>query len=194
MEDDQSPTSPGQDVQGQSGDKPAPSSQPPAPTPTEPPSTQPEAAVCDISEELSRQLEDIIKTYGSAASLMDKESAPTGTNRPEKGEPASVEDAEYEDVNEESEKEKVAPGDASRAKEPSGSKEQKLEKKILKGLGKYLRTYTDPSANRSKTSLVLTLPNVKPLLWMIGTSSYHWKLEYFFSNDKYFQRLPNKYM
>ncbi|NXJ31735.1 TXLNB protein, partial [Ciconia maguari] len=134
----QSPTSPGQDIQGQSGDKAGPSSQPPAPAPTEQPSTRPEAAVCDISEELSRQLEDIIKTYGSAVSLMEKESAATGTDRPEKGEPGGVEDAEYEDANEEGEKEKLAPGDASRAKEPSGSKEQKLEKKILKGLGKYL--------------------------------------------------------
>ncbi|XP_042652119.1 beta-taxilin [Tyto alba] len=136
MENDQSPTSPGQDVQGQSGDKPALSSQPPAPAPMEQPSTQPESAVCDISEELSRQLEDIINTYGSAASLMEKESAATGTDRPEKVEPSSTEDAEYEDANEESEKEKVAPGDASRVKEPSSSKEQKLEKKILKGLGK----------------------------------------------------------
>ncbi|KAK4824154.1 hypothetical protein QYF61_011232 [Mycteria americana] len=136
MENDQSPTSPGQDIQGQSGDKPGPGSQPPAPAPTEQPSTRPEAAVCDISEELSRQLEDIIKTYGSAASLMEKESAATGTDKPEKGEPGGVEDAEYDDANEEGEKEKLAPGDASRAKEPSGSKEQKLEKKILKGLGK----------------------------------------------------------
>nr|XP_010302003.1 PREDICTED: beta-taxilin [Balearica regulorum gibbericeps] len=136
MENDQSPTLPGQDVQGQSGDEPAPGSQPPAPAPAEQPSARPEAAVCDISEELSRQLEDIIKTYGSAVSLMEKESAATGTDRPEKGEPGSVEDAEYEDANEESEKEKLAPGDASRAKEPCGSKEQKLEKKILKGLGK----------------------------------------------------------
>ncbi|KAK2524814.1 beta-taxilin [Columba livia] len=136
MENDQSPTLPGQDIQGQSGDKAAPGSQPPAPAPTEQPSTWPEGAVCDISEELSRQLEDIIKTYGSAVSLMEKESTTTGTNRPEKGEPGSVEDAECEDANEEGEKEKLAPGDASRAKEPSGSKEQKLEKKILKGLGK----------------------------------------------------------
>ncbi|KAM6368096.1 beta-taxilin [Alca torda] len=136
MENDQSPTLPGQDIQGQSGDNPAPGSQPPAPAPVEQPSPQPEVAVCDISEELSRQLEDIIKTYGSATSLMEKESAATGTERPEKGEPGSVEDAEYEDANEEGEKEKLAPGDASRAKEPSGSKEQKLEKKILKGLGK----------------------------------------------------------
>ncbi|NXI93145.1 TXLNB protein, partial [Psophia crepitans] len=134
----QSPTSPGQDIQGQSGDTVAPGSQPPSPAPAEQPSACPEAAVCDISEELSRQLEDIIKTYGSAVSLMEKESAATGTDRPEKGEPGSAEDAEYEDANEESEKEKLAPGDASRAKEPSGSKEQKLEKKILKGLGKYL--------------------------------------------------------
>ncbi|XP_076189841.1 beta-taxilin [Aptenodytes patagonicus] len=136
MENDQSPTSPRQDIQGQSWDKPAPSLQPPAPAPAEQPSARPEAAVCDISEELSRQLEDIIKTYGSAVSLMETESAATGTDRPEKGEPGSMEDAEYEDANEEIEKEKLAPGDASRAKEPSGSKEQKLEKKILKGLGK----------------------------------------------------------
>nr|XP_009930258.1 PREDICTED: beta-taxilin [Opisthocomus hoazin] len=136
MENDQSATSPGQVVQGQSGDKPAPDSQPLAAAPTEQLSAWPEAAVCDISEDLSQQLEDIIKTYGSAASLMEEESAAVGTDRPEKGDPDSVEDAEYEDANEESEKEKLAPGDASRAKEPSGSKEQKLEKKILKGLGK----------------------------------------------------------
>ncbi|NXK26603.1 TXLNB protein, partial [Arenaria interpres] len=134
----QSPTSPGQDIQGQSGDNPAPGSQPPAPAPTEQLSPQPEAAMCDISEELSRQLEDIIKTYGSAASLMEKESAATGTDRPEKGESGSVEDVEYEDPTEEGEKEKLASGDASKAKEPSSSKEQKLEKKLLKGLGKYL--------------------------------------------------------
>ncbi|XP_074752550.1 beta-taxilin [Athene noctua] len=136
MENEQCPTSPRQDIQGQRGDKPAANSQPPAPAPAELPSTRPELAICDISEELSRQLEDIIKTYGSAASLMEKESAATGTDRPEKGDPGSMEDVEYEDANEESEKEKLAPGDASRAKEPSGSKEQKLEKKILKGLGK----------------------------------------------------------
>ncbi|NXR54463.1 TXLNB protein, partial [Hippolais icterina] len=139
----QSSTSPGQDIQGQSGDKPAPGLPSPAPAPTEQPSTWPEAAVCDISEELSRQLEDIIKTYGSATSLMEKENTATGTDRPEKGEPGSLEDAEYEEGNEESEKEKLAPGDASKAKEPqSSNKEQKLEKKILKGLGKYLHTHT----------------------------------------------------
>ncbi|CAN8203957.1 unnamed protein product [Coccothraustes coccothraustes] len=136
MENDQSSTSPGQDIQGQSGDKPTPGLPSPAPVPMEQPSSWPEAAVCDISEELSRQLEDIIKTYGSATSMMEKESAATGADRPEKGEPGSLEDAEYEDGNEESEKEKVAPGDASKAKEPSSNKEQKLEKKILKGLGK----------------------------------------------------------
>ncbi|NXA58421.1 TXLNB protein, partial [Mohoua ochrocephala] len=142
MENDQSFTSPGQDIQGQSGDKPAPGLPSPAPAPTEQPSAWAEAAVCDISEELSRQLEDIIKTYGSATSLMEKESTATGTDRPEKGEPGSLEDAEYEDGNEESEKEKLAPGDTSKVKEPSSNKEQKLEKKILKGLGKYLHKAT----------------------------------------------------
>ncbi|XP_066035077.1 beta-taxilin [Chamaea fasciata] len=136
MENDQSSTSPGQDIQGQSGDKPAPGLPSPALASTEQPSSWPEAAVCDISEELSRQLEDIIKTYGSATSLMEKENTATGANRPEKGEPGSLEDAEYDDGNEEGEKEKLAPGDASKAKELSGNKEQKLEKKILKGLGK----------------------------------------------------------
>ncbi|NWY57547.1 TXLNB protein, partial [Chionis minor] len=151
MENDQSPTSPGQGIQGKSGDNPAPSLQPPAPAPAEQPSTRPEAAVCDISEELSRQLEDIIKTYGSAVSLMEKESTATGTDRPEKGEPGSVEDAEYDDANEEGEKEKLSPGDASRAKEPSGSKEQKLEKKILKGLGKYLSALLMQSLSKLNT-------------------------------------------
>ncbi|NXE59441.1 TXLNB protein, partial [Calcarius ornatus] len=136
MENDQSSTSPGQDIQGQSGDKPAPGLPSPAPVPMEQPGSWPEAAGSDISEELSRQLEDIIKTYGSATSLMEKENTAAGTDRPEKGEPGSLEDAEYEDGNEESEKEKLAPGDASKAKEPSGNKEQKLEKKFLKGLGK----------------------------------------------------------
>ncbi|XP_042671032.1 beta-taxilin [Centrocercus urophasianus] len=130
----QVPTSPRQDIQGQSKEEPVPSSQPLSPT--DQTSTHPEVATCDISEELSRQLEDIIKTYGSAASLMEKEGTTAGTERPEKGDAGSMEDAEYEDTNEESEKDKPAPGDASRAKEPSTSKEQKLEKKILKGLGK----------------------------------------------------------
>ncbi|NXD78306.1 TXLNB protein, partial [Halcyon senegalensis] len=151
MENDQSPTSPGQDIQEQSGGKPDPISEPPAPASMEQPSAQPESAVCDISEELSRQLEDIIKTYGSAASLMEKESTSTGTDRPEKGDTVSVEDVEYEDTNEESEKEKLVPGDASRAKEPSSSKEQKLEKKILKGLGKYLSTLLMQSLNKLNT-------------------------------------------
>ncbi|NXN24521.1 TXLNB protein, partial [Nycticryphes semicollaris] len=151
MENNQSSTSPGQDIQEQSGVNPAPGSQPPAPAPAEQPSPQPEATVCDISEELSRQLEDIIKTYGSAASLMEKESTATGTDRTEKGEPGSVEDADYEDPNEEGEKEKLAPGDASRAKEPSGSKEQKLEKKLLKGLGKYLPTLLMQSLSKLNT-------------------------------------------
>ncbi|NXG74676.1 TXLNB protein, partial [Baryphthengus martii] len=155
MENDQSPTSPGQDIQGQSEGKLDPILQPPAPASMEQPSARPESAVCDISEELSRQLEDIIKTYGSAASLMEKESTTTETDRLEKGDAVSVEDAEYEEANEESEKEKLAPGDASRAKEPSSSKEQKLEKKILKGLGKCLLILHIPSANRRKEATLL---------------------------------------
>ncbi|XP_075780424.1 beta-taxilin isoform X1 [Pelodiscus sinensis] len=99
-------------------------------------SAEPETTVCDISEELSRQLEDIIKTYGSAASLVEKERAAKGTDKPEKGESFNNEDGDYEDANDESEKEQIATGDAAGAKESSINKEQKLEKKILKGLGK----------------------------------------------------------
>ncbi|NXJ05337.1 TXLNB protein, partial [Odontophorus gujanensis] len=130
------PTSPRQDIQGQSKEEHVPSSQPMSPT--DQTSTQPDVATCDISEELSRQLEDIIKTYGSAESLMEKEGTTTESDKPQKGDVGSMEDAEYEDTNEESEKDKPATGDISRAKEPSASKEQKLEKKILKGLGKCL--------------------------------------------------------
>ncbi|XP_066471289.1 beta-taxilin [Tiliqua scincoides] len=94
-----------------------------------------EIKLCDISEELSRQLEDIIKTYGSAASLVEERSA-KATGQPEKGESLNHEDGEYEDAHDEAEKEQLASGDASGSKESGSHKEQKLEKKILKGLGK----------------------------------------------------------
>uniref|UniRef100_A0A8D0HCI8 Taxilin beta n=1 Tax=Sphenodon punctatus TaxID=8508 RepID=A0A8D0HCI8_SPHPU len=97
---------------------------------------QPELKACDLSEELSRQLEDIIKTYGSATSLVETEGTTEGRDKPERGESFNNEDGDYEDANDESEKEQAASGDASGAKEPSTNKEQKLEKKILKGLGK----------------------------------------------------------
>ncbi|XP_074846564.1 beta-taxilin isoform X2 [Carettochelys insculpta] len=99
-------------------------------------SAEPETTVCDISEELSRQLEDIIKTYGSAASLVEKEQAAKDTDKPEKGESFNNEDGDYEDANDESEKEQLATAGDTGAKESSINKEQKLEKKILKGLGK----------------------------------------------------------
>ncbi|CAI5770206.1 betabeta-taxilin [Podarcis lilfordi] len=98
--------------------------------------SQPEIKLCDISEELSRQLEDIIKTYGSAASLVEERNAKATTDRPEKGDSFNNEDGEYEDAHDEAEKEQAASGDASGSKESSSQKEQKLEKKILKGLGK----------------------------------------------------------
>ncbi|KAH0622347.1 hypothetical protein JD844_024568 [Phrynosoma platyrhinos] len=98
--------------------------------------SQPEVKLCDISEELSRQLEDIIKTYGSAASLVEDRN-PKVTDKPEKGESFNNEDGEYEDAHEEAEREHIASGDASGSKEPTTiNKEQKLEKKILRGLGK----------------------------------------------------------
>nr|XP_056709562.1 beta-taxilin [Euleptes europaea] len=95
----------------------------------------PEIKLCDISEELNRQLEDIIKTYGSAASLIEERNT-KGTDKPEKRESFNNDDGEYEDAHDEAEKEQAASGDASGSKESSIHKEQKLEKKMLKGLGK----------------------------------------------------------
>ncbi|XP_051853818.1 beta-taxilin isoform X1 [Antechinus flavipes] len=91
----------------------------------------------DISEELNRQLEDIIKTYGSASSLMGKESS-VRDEKSEKTELFNHEEGEYEEVNDDSEKEPIAAGETptSTVREPFNNKEQKREKKILKGLGK----------------------------------------------------------
>uniref|UniRef100_A0ABM5G365 Beta-taxilin isoform X1 n=2 Tax=Pogona vitticeps TaxID=103695 RepID=A0ABM5G365_9SAUR len=96
---------------------------------------QPEIKLCDISEELNRQLEDIIKTYGSAANLVEEREAEV-TDKTEKGESFNNEDGEYEDAHDEAERERTASGEASSSKEPTVHKEQKLEKKMLKGLGK----------------------------------------------------------
>ncbi|RXM30906.1 Beta-taxilin [Acipenser ruthenus] len=81
-----------------------------------------ETSICDISEELNRQLEDIINTYGSGAS-----SAQESTNK----EPEDDDKVESDDTN----SEQPVTSDASVAKEASVGKEQKLEKKIIKGLG-----------------------------------------------------------
>ncbi|RXN01633.1 Beta-taxilin [Acipenser ruthenus] len=82
-----------------------------------------ETSICDISEELNRQLEDIINTYGSGASS-EQESA----NK----EPEDENKGESDDTN----GEQPVTSEASAAKEASAGKEQKLEKKIIKGLGK----------------------------------------------------------
>lgn len=108
-------------------------STPMPPSPENAAHSLPEIKLCDISEELSRQLEDIIKTYGSAASLIEERST---KDKPEKGESFNNDDGEYEDAHDEAEKEQAASGDASGSKESSIHKEQKLEKKMLKGLGK----------------------------------------------------------
>ncbi|XP_056674857.1 beta-taxilin [Monodelphis domestica] len=100
-------------------------------------SAAPESIGSDISEELSRQLEDIIKTYGSASSLVGKESGGRDKEKSEKAESFNHDEGDYEDANDDSEKEPGAAGEAptSAIREPN-NKEQKLEKKILKGLGK----------------------------------------------------------
>ncbi|XP_003404035.1 beta-taxilin [Loxodonta africana] len=100
------------------------------------PSVQPEKGAHDISEELNRQLEDIINTYGSAVGTTGKEGAAKAKEQPENAELPENEDGDYEETTEETEREPTAPGEPSAAKESVTNKEQKLEKKILKGLGK----------------------------------------------------------
>ncbi|XP_039725686.1 beta-taxilin [Pteropus medius] len=97
---------------------------------------QPETGTRDISDELNRQLEDIINTYGSAVSTAGNENPPIAKEQPENTEPADNEDRDCEEAIEETEREPVASGEPPTAKEPVSNKEQKLEKKILKGLGK----------------------------------------------------------
>ncbi|XP_066229211.1 beta-taxilin [Saccopteryx leptura] len=97
---------------------------------------KPETGAHDISEELNRQLEDIINTYGSAAHTAGKESSTKPKEQPENPEPADNEDGDCEEATEETEREPGTSGEPPTAKEPVSNKEQKLEKKILKGLGK----------------------------------------------------------
>uniref|UniRef100_A0A2K5TMT4 Beta-taxilin n=1 Tax=Macaca fascicularis TaxID=9541 RepID=A0A2K5TMT4_MACFA len=94
--------------------------------------------MCDISEELNRQLEDIINTYGSAASTAGKLMGLTAraSEQPENAESPDNEDGDCEETTEEAGREPVASGEPPTVKEPVSNKEQKLEKKILKGLGK----------------------------------------------------------
>ncbi|KAK2114423.1 hypothetical protein P7K49_008689 [Saguinus oedipus] len=90
----------------------------------------------DISEELNRQLEDIINTYGSAAGTAGKEGSTKASEQPENVESPDNEDGDGEETTEEAGREPVASGEPPAVKEPVSNKEQKLEKKILKGLGK----------------------------------------------------------
>lgn len=100
-------------------------------------SPHPEKGAHDISEELSRQLEDIINMYGSAASPTGKEGTSETKEQPQNTEAPDNEDGDYEETTEETDREPTAPEEPATAKGPVSNKEQKLEKKILKGLGKY---------------------------------------------------------
>ncbi|KAM4692710.1 beta-taxilin [Discoglossus pictus] len=91
-----------------------------------------EEKTCDISEELSRQLEDIIQTYGSA-DIASAESQSAGLLNKE--EPLNDE-GDHEDVNIEEAKDQTSSLDVTITKESAANKDQKPEKKILKGLGK----------------------------------------------------------
>ncbi|KAM8946762.1 beta-taxilin [Pelodytes ibericus] len=82
----------------------------------------------DISEELSKQLEDIIQTYSSADVTNAENQSPVV---PVKGD-LLQDDGEGEEAT----PEPVSAVDVSSAKESSANKEQKLEKKLLKELGK----------------------------------------------------------
>ncbi|XP_024852369.1 beta-taxilin isoform X1 [Bos taurus] len=108
----------------------------PLPAPEQAAGIQLERGPHDISEELNRQLEDIINTYGSTAGAAGKEGTTMVKEQPENTDPPDNEDGDCEEAPEEVEREPAATGEPSTAKEPASNKEQKLEKKILKGLGK----------------------------------------------------------
>ncbi|XP_006986143.1 beta-taxilin [Peromyscus maniculatus bairdii] len=99
-------------------------------------SVHPEEGTHDISEELNRQLEDIISTYGSAACPAGTQGAAETKEQPENTEAPDNEDGDCEETIEETDREPTASEEPAAAKEPVSNKEQKLEKKILKGLGK----------------------------------------------------------
>ncbi|XP_076783035.1 beta-taxilin [Arvicanthis niloticus] len=97
-------------------------------------SLHPEKGAHDLSEELSQQLEDIISMYGSAASPSGKEGTSESKEQPQNTEALDNEDVDYEETTEQTEL--TVPEEPATAKEPVSNKEQKLGKKILKGLGK----------------------------------------------------------
>ncbi|XP_037700535.1 beta-taxilin [Choloepus didactylus] len=104
----------------------------PLPEPEKEAHVQPEKAARDISEELNQQLEDIISTYRSPADTAGQEGPGKAK---EKAESPDHEEGDFEETMEEPERE-AASGEPPAAKEPVSNKEQKSEKKILKGLGK----------------------------------------------------------
>lgn len=87
-----------------------------------------EAKSHDISEDLNKQLEDIIQTYTSTDALRSENQ---DSAIPDKEE-SFREDGENEDASSEA----ISSADFIPAKESTTNKEQKPEKKILKGLGK----------------------------------------------------------
>ncbi|XP_004628641.1 beta-taxilin [Octodon degus] len=108
----------------------------PLQTPEHEASGRSEKGARDISEELNRQLEDIISMYGSAASTTGQEGPPQAQEQAGSMEAPDHEDRDQEETPEEAEREPAASGEPSVVKEPASNKEQRLEKKILKGLGK----------------------------------------------------------
>ncbi|XP_075410341.1 beta-taxilin [Tenrec ecaudatus] len=99
-------------------------------------SVPPEKGVQDIADELSRQLEDIINTYGSAVGAAGREGTAKAREQPGNEDLPNNEEGDCDETPEETEREPTTPGEPAAAKEPTSNKEQKLEKKILKGLGK----------------------------------------------------------
>uniref|UniRef100_UPI00398E9796 alpha-taxilin n=1 Tax=Pristiophorus japonicus TaxID=55135 RepID=UPI00398E9796 len=103
-----------------------------------------EAPLPDIAEELDRQLQDIIQTYASGGSPGGKEAE----GEEERGEALNNGDVEAEDYGREPEKEQPGHAALGEANKEMG-KEQKLDKKKLKGLGKEVGVLMQ---NLSKTS------------------------------------------
>ncbi|XP_028858413.1 beta-taxilin isoform X1 [Denticeps clupeoides] len=98
----------------------------------------------DPMEDFTQQLEDIINTYGSAAALMEEQISILETEEEKLAEEVGAEQGE----------------EAAPAKDASPGKEQKAEKKLLKGLGKeatlMVQSLNKLSSPEEKVELLIT--------------------------------------
>ncbi|XP_048391871.2 beta-taxilin [Stegostoma tigrinum] len=105
---------------------------------------QGDAAITDLAEDLDRQLEDIIKTYGSGEIILGKEAGGEAGRSQGLDNEEGMSEEHFEEAGKE-QPETTVPAEPTKEM----GKEQKLDKKKLKGLGKEVATLMQ---NLSKTN------------------------------------------